>query len=53
MLAMRRESDQIFGSTNSNTINNNAINATSDTVADNCCSTGSYHDGKDLYFILK
>lgn len=49
MLAMRRENDQIFGSTNSNAINNNAISATNDTVADNCCSSNGYQDGKSTW----
>lgn len=49
MLAMRRENDQIFGSTNSNAINNNAISMPNDTVTDNCCSNNndhSYQEGK-------
>lgn len=55
MLAMRRENDQMFGSTASNAINNNTISATNDTVADNCCSSSSYQEGKplpqDIHFI--
>lgn len=43
MLAMRRESDQIFGSTNSNTINTNPINSSNETV-DGCCN--SFQQGK-------
>lgn len=49
MLAMRRENDQIFGSTNSNAINNNTISATNDTVTDNCCSSSGYQDGKSIF----
>lgn len=48
MLAMRRENDQMFGSTTSNAINNNTISATNDTVTDNCCSSSSYQEGKLL-----
>lgn len=48
MLAMRRENDQMFGSTTSNAINNNTISATNDTVTDNCCSSSSYQEGKPL-----
>lgn len=49
MLAMRRESDQMFGST-SNAISNNTINASNDGVADGCCNNNNnnYHDGMYL-----
>lgn len=50
MLAMRRENDQIFGSTNSNAINNNTISAPNDAVTDNCCSSNSYQDGELVFF---
>lgn len=52
MLAMRRENDQIFGSTNSNAINNDTISAANDTVTDNCCSSSSYQDGESMSISL-
>lgn len=51
MLAMRRESDQMFGSTN-NVINDNTINATNDGVDDGCCNNDNYHDGEYQYFFM-
>lgn len=47
MLAMRRESDQIFGSTSS-AINNSAIGGTNEGVNDNCCNNNSFHECKCL-----
>lgn len=48
MLAMRRESDQMFGSTN-NVINDDTINVTNDGVDDGCCNNNNYHDGEYFY----
>lgn len=48
MLAMRRESDQMFGSA-TNVINDNTINGTNDGVDDGCCNNTNYHDGEYLW----
>lgn len=52
MLAMRRENDQIFGSTNTNAINNNAIGDTNDTVTDSCCGSNTYQEGEFIPLML-